>query len=388
MDYLRQPPQKYLMDGTKLLWYPERLKKFINGERFAPITLDIGIHKGCNIRCKFCYGVKQKLSSDYIPTEKLLSVARDAGKAEVKGIAIVGDGEPTLNPGLYPFVQELTKCGVASAVATNGLLLDKEKIDILTDNCSWIRFNISAVRDRYGDIHKGAGNGAYKRLVDIIRYTVEHKKDCTIGLQMVLIPECFDQVLPLTRLGISLGVDYVQIKQFSDAGAGMPMHFDMAEYELVEGVLKAAESMSSEKTAIKVKWGAMKESKSITKDKKWGFDWCIDLPFLFQISGNGKCYPCGYLFNNEKYCYGDLIKQSLWDILNSDRYWNIIEEIAETPMAELCKGQCRHSCSDRFMDRFVKAYRGSVENTLTRMCGSEKQYKLLRDHPPDHLSFI
>ena len=43
------------------------------------------------------------------------------------------------------------------------------------------------------------------------------------------------------RTVVDLGVDYVQIKQFSDAGAGMPMHFDMNDYAKVQEALKKAE---------------------------------------------------------------------------------------------------------------------------------------------------
>ena len=130
MDYLTKPPQKYLFDGCKLHFYPELLKKFMKNERIYPVTVDMGIHKGCNMRCIFCYGTYQKPSNDYIPTDRLMMVAKDAGRAGVKGIAIIGDGEPTLNPGLYSFVEALTTHKVESAVATNGLLLDEYKLNI------------------------------------------------------------------------------------------------------------------------------------------------------------------------------------------------------------------------------------------------------------------
>jgi len=64
MDYLKELPKRFLMDGTKLLWYPNELDKFAKGERINPITVDMGIHKNCNIRCVFCYGIQQKPSRD------------------------------------------------------------------------------------------------------------------------------------------------------------------------------------------------------------------------------------------------------------------------------------------------------------------------------------
>jgi len=388
MDYLKQPPQKYLFDACKLAWYKDRLEQFTQGQYQMPITIDMGIHKGCNMRCIFCYGTYQKPSMDYIPTDRLLMVAQDAGRAGVKGVAIIGDGEPTLNEGLYPFVEALTNHGVESAVATNGLLLDKQKTDILTKNCTWVRFNISAVGNKYPQIHKGTTEADFQRLKGIIGHAAKNNDNCTIGMQMVLVPQCFDQVIPMAQLGIDLGVDYVQIKQFSDTGSGMPMHFDMNRYDEVVNILKEAEAMTTDKTKIVIKWKAIEDTKKITGEKKWDFDYCVDLPFLFQMSGNGKCYPCGYLFNKDEYCYGDVTKQRLWDILHSRRYWDVIEKISKIPLKDLCEGQCRHCMTNQFMDKFLKEYNGNTEETLHKLCGSKEKYEELMAKPPEHLNFV
>lgn len=388
MDYLKGDPKKYIFDGCKMAWYREQLQAFMDGKRIYPVTIDMGIHKGCNMRCIFCYGTYQKPSNDYIPTDKLLALAKDAGEVGIKGIAIIGDGEPTLNQGLYQFVQALTANGVESAVATNGLLLDERKTEILTKNCTWLRFNISAVGQKYSQIHKGVPEGSFEHIKEVIDYAVRHKGKCTIGLQMVLIPECFDQVVPLAQLGVDLGVDYVQVKQFSDAGTGMPMHFDMNRYDEIESILREAESLSNDTTQIIIKWHAIEESKKITMERKWEFDWCVDLPFLFQISGNGKCYPCGYMFNKDEYCYGDLQKERLADILEGARYWRVIDKVAKTPLPELCDGQCRHACSNKFMHRFMEAYNGDAAEAIAELCGSKEQYERLLAHPPEHMSFI
>ena len=146
--------------------------------------------------------------------------------------------------------------------------------------------------------------------------------------------------------------------------------------------------MSTPETEIVIKWQGIEDSTNITKNCKWGYDRCIDLPFLFQMSGNGKCYPCGYMFNHEENCYGNVKTERLYDIFNSEKYWGIVKRIAETPLEKLCKGQCRHSQSLRFMDRFTKAYKGDMKETMIELCGSPEQYKLLKEQPPEHLAFL
>jgi MoaA/NifB/PqqE/SkfB family radical SAM enzyme len=390
LAYLRSSPKKYLFDGCKLAWHQERLQDFLDGKRIMPIHLDIGIHKACNISCVYCYGVKQVKSTEFIPTDRLLLLAKDAKEVGVKSIAIIGDGEPTMNKGLYEFVQYGKSIGLDMSVATNGLLLNKEQIDILKNNLVWLRFNISGVGEKY-DWVMGARKGSFKQFSKVIAEALRGDGAATIGLQMVLIPECFDQVIPLAKQAVEWGVDYLVIKQFSDGGEGMPIHMRMERYEEARKLLQEAEAMSTERTKIIIKWAAMADSISITSNKYWAFDRCIDLPFIFQISGNGRCYPCGYLFGNADYCYGDVTKERLRDILVSEQYWGVINKVKNTPLEKLCTGQCRHCETLKFMDRLTKEYalwHGNLKAALANMCGGVEQYERVMGNPPEHLNFV
>jgi radical SAM protein with 4Fe4S-binding SPASM domain len=166
----------------------------------------------------------------------------------------------------------------------------------------------------------------------------------------------------------------------------MPMHFDMDEYQKAQDILKEAESMTTERTKIIPKWTAIKDSVNITKYGKWDFEKCISSPFLCQISGNGDCYPCGFLFGDKEYYYGNIIQDNLYDILRSERYWEVLKRLAETPVKEICACQCRHSETLKFLDRITKIYKGDLEKSLRQMCGDN--YDNLIDNPPQHRNFL
>ena len=387
--YLRGVPKKYLFDGCKLLWHRDRLLDYLVGKQVMPLHIDMGIHKGCNIKCKYCYGLYQKPSTEYIPTHRLIRLAQEAKEVGVRSIAVIGDGEPTMNKGLYTFIAAAKNLLLDVSVATNGLLLNEDRIKRLTENLVWLRFNISAV-SKYDEIH--GTKGGLKKFNEIIKLAVKYgmKNDCTIGLQAVLIPEVFDQVVELAWAARAWQVDYLVIKQFSDPGESIPVQFDMDEYVKVKRRLEIAEDLSTTDTRIIAKWSAMKDSRNITKDKKWDFDACIDLPLIFQISGDGTCYPCGYLFGKEEFCYGNIITQNLKEILASNRYWDIIQRVKNTPLAQLCKGQCRHCETNKFVDVATKLYEkcNSVDDTLIEMCGSAKQYQRMLLNEPLHVNFV
>ena len=51
--------QNIILDGTKIQWYSNRIKKWENGEKIAPVTIDIALTRSCNYACHFCYAMTQ-----------------------------------------------------------------------------------------------------------------------------------------------------------------------------------------------------------------------------------------------------------------------------------------------------------------------------------------
>ena len=80
----------------------------------------------------------------------------------------------------------------------------------------------------------GVKESAFDRVCQNIKDMVEIKKrdklPVTIGMQMVLMPQDGDQILPLARLGKELRPDYAIIKHCSDdEDGGLGINYD--DYE-------------------------------------------------------------------------------------------------------------------------------------------------------------
>jgi MoaA/NifB/PqqE/SkfB family radical SAM enzyme len=345
---------KYNFDGHKMAHHMERVyDHFRDGKRIYPLHIDLGATKLCQARCVYCYGTFQKMSGDIVPRNVLLNLFEDAPKLGVKSMTITGDGEPNLNPAVYDACIVGKRNGLDIGFATNGILLDDKQMITLLQNCTWVRFNLSGVdRESYKKIHGvDKWEVVSKNIWRMVRLKKDLKSNCTLGLQMVLIPDALDQVIPEAKLAVSTGVDYFVIKQFSDPGCEELSRFALSWYDNKEtlAILKIAEAMSTEETKIVPKWGTM-HSKGVKQ-----YDHCVDCPLLFQISGTSKCYPCGFLFGNEKYCYGDLKKQSLKEILDSEHYWSIIKYMREEfDVHTQCTGCCRHDAINTFMWQYLQ----------------------------------
>lgn len=337
---------KYLMDGHKLLWHADRVATWQKGERIAPIHIDAGLSKGCNIRCEYCFGALQrniftKGKNIYFPREPLLNYMRDAGRAGVRSVAFIGESEPLLNPHVYEAIAAGRQAGMDMALGTNGLLLDtgkagQEALELL----SWFRFNISAATpESYHRVHSSKD---FATAIHNIKFCVAEKRrrglSLAIGLQMVLIPSNVDQVVPLAKLGRELGVDYFVVKHCSDnQESDLGIFEKLGDYASFESMLKDAEAQSHDDYNVVVKW------QKITNLGQRNYDRCLGYPFLLASSGDGRVYPCGMFFDKdeEDFRIGDLTQQSFIEILESDRYQEVLERVTALDVHTQCYSNCR-----------------------------------------------
>jgi len=343
------------MDGHKLYWHLDRVVDWLNGKRIPPIHIDVGLSKGCNIRCEYCFGAIQgnfykKGSEVYFPRDPLMRYVREAGEIGVRSMAFVGEAEPLLNPYVYEAIIEAKKAGVDVALATNGILYDtgRDGQEAL-EHLSWIRFNISAASDEaYRRIH---GSKEFNEALKKIKFCVKTKKEknlnATIGFQMVLTPSNVNQVVALAELGKKLGIDYLVVKQCSDTVESALGIFDkLHEYEEFSDILRKAEGVSSKDFNVIIKWG------KVTNKGERDYDQCLGVPFLLYSSGNGRLYPCGMFFNfkEKEYRMGDLVRQSFKEIFESDRYWEVVEKVKRINVHK-CYSNCRTHAINEFLWR-------------------------------------
>jgi MoaA/NifB/PqqE/SkfB family radical SAM enzyme len=324
----RTNQEPLILDGCKIVYHKERIESWARGEKIAPITIDCSLTTQCSYRCVYCYGKMQCINQHpHLDRETIFNFLDDAAEIGVKAVSFVSDGESTCNPHLKEAIIRGKHNGLDMALGTNGYLLKDEDLEDILPRLTYLRFNISAgERERYAYIH-GCSGKCYDKVISTIRKAVEVKNklhlDVTIGLQMVLLPEFKDQIIPLTLLGKKLEVDYLVIKHCSDDEDGT-LGVDYTKYHDMIDILKEAETYSSPEYKVTVKW-----SKVLSNGQKV-YTKCFGPQFILQLSGSGLVAPCGMLFNEKynEYHMGNIRDTRFKDIWASDRYWEIMHKIA------------------------------------------------------------
>lgn len=363
-----------ILDGTKIQWHQDRIQAWERGEKIAPITIDMALTRSCNYACHYCYAMLQENDRQTINRDVIINFLDDCADIGVKGISFVSDGESTISPVFVDAVTHGHKRGLSMAVGTNGYIFTKRKLEEILPSLTYLRINISAGEPkRYAEI-MGVKEDWFHRIVQNIKDMVEIKKrdnlPVTIGLQMVLMPQYEDQIMPLAQLGKDLRPDYLVIKHCSDNEDG-DLGVDYTGYSKLYDKLRQAEALSDEEYLVKVKWS------KIETGLKRSYQRCYGAPFMIQISGSGLVAPCGMLFNEryKKFHIGNIVEQRFKDMFHSDRYWEVMNYLAgpEFNAQNMCGSLCLQHKVNEYLDSYQK---GQME--LVQPVGTE----------PQHLSFI
>jgi MoaA/NifB/PqqE/SkfB family radical SAM enzyme len=347
--------EELILDGTKIAWHKERVDAWLRGERIAPVTIDLALTQACNFRCNYCYATMQRQDEHFPINKKVMTdFVDDCAEVGVKALSLVSDGESTINPAYVHTIQYGASKGLSMASGTNAYLLTEPRLREVMPHLTYLRVNITAGESEAYKRIMGVKEGWFERVCENIR-TMRRLKDengwdCTIGMQMVLMPQYADQIMPLARLGKELRPDYLVIKHCSDDEAGT-LGVDYAGYSALENTLHEAEALSDESYKVVVKWSKIKAEGTRSYER------CYGAPFLLQISGSGRIAPCGMLFADKykRFHIANIVTERFRDIVKSDRYWEVMDLLRspEFNAKTMCGSLCLQHKINEKLDRIV-----------------------------------
>ena len=227
--------------------------------------------------CSFGYAMVQEPQERRAITIKdSLNLLDDFKEIGVRGVSLISDGESTLSPAYVPFIEHAGNIGIDVGNATNAWDWGPEKVDRVLPHLSWVRFTVAAgTPSRYAEImYKDSSHTeVFDNAIKNIKYAVELKRKLglkvTLGIQMVLMPEFKDEIIPFAKLGVDLGVDYAVIKHCSDDEEGS-LGVDYSLYEDMYEDLNEAESLSNDTTKVIVKWSKIFDGGVPEYTEMWG----------------------------------------------------------------------------------------------------------------------
>ena len=330
---------KFRIDSTKIQFHPKRVSEWMEkkddwetAKELYPLYVEIAPIGACNHRCTFCAVDYIGYRAVQLDSELLIGRMLEMSDLGVKSIMLAGEGEPLLHKMMNKIVIWTAK-NVDIALTTNGVLLNKfAPIEL----CKWIKVSINAgTRETYAKVHRTKEED-FDKVIENIRQAVHRKGNCTIGIQMVLLPENQHEVAQIKAIGEDLGVDYVVIKPYSQHKYSLTHEYENFKPEIPEAVGKLVVRADSLKT------------------EAIGYEKCLSTPYWWAyVMASGEVYSCSAYLLDPRFRLGNIKTDTFKSVWQSELRRENWEFVRNTLDIHECRLNCRMNASNIHLDQLV-----------------------------------
>jgi len=322
--------------SDKILKHLDRVNEWLRGENPFPITVELDITNLCNHRCPECVvSYFRRADKSALTYKTAKNIIMQLAKCKIRGLIFTGGGEPLCNQQALKIVELAKSKGLDLGFITNGSFLDEESGKVLLKNCTWIRVSLDAGTPEVFRLSHGMGEKEFYKVVDNIRSLVAIKKkiksNCTVGVGFLTCDYSAKDMLKAASLAKELGVDYLQFRPRQIHHGGRFVY----KWTDVHG--KIAECLKYTDNNFQVLYS--KHKYEMAHDPQYGrhYQKCYGQQFAAVISAQAKMFICCHTRGYEKYCIGDLKKNSLKEIWSSKRRKDAVKRINFRDCIPLCR---------------------------------------------------
>ncbi len=324
--------------SSKILQHIDRISEWQKNGISRPVTYELDMTNVCNAKCHFCFGFFQQsehlVSMTLAEAKKILKQIKSFGG---KAVTFTGGGDPLCNKDTVKAVIYANKIGLDVGFITNGILLNESNVKDIVNSCTWVRISLDAASKEKYKITHGMNASTFDTVIKNIKMLVQAKKSCkkntTIGIGLLTYDKTVDDIIPFAKLGAKLGVDYAQyrplLKRFKEK------EINTADQSAILKNMKKAESFGTKNFSVvsSIHKYVLMESKNIDRQ----YDVCYGHNFATVVAADQKMYLCCHMRGMDKYCIGDLKKNTLKEIWQSGLRTKVFSNINFDDCPLLCR---------------------------------------------------
>lgn len=340
---------KYRIDSHKLIYHPERITNWFKGGDICPVYIEISPAGSCNHRCVYCALDFMEYRPVFLKRDVLNERLQEMGKYGVKAIMYAGEGEPLLHRDIAGIINDTKKAGIDVALTTNGVLLNEDIAQKTLPSLSWVKVSINASNPkRYSLIHR-TNPCDFEKVMKNMSYAVRFKRSkgykCALGMQIVLLPENINDVLPLAQKAKRIGIDYFVVKPYSQHPLSMTTKYKGIKYRGYLSLSESLQKLNSRYFNVVFRANTMKKWDSGIRNYKH----CLALPFWAYIDSGGCVWACSIYLTQNKFRLGNIYKDRFKEICESKKRHNLVLWASQRLDTHKCRINCRMDEINRFL---------------------------------------
>ena len=340
---------KFKIDSHKLLYHVARVNDWLNGKNIYPVYMEVSPIGACNHRCVYCALVFMQYQPRYLDTNLFKTRLHEMGSLGVKSIMYAGEGEPFLHKNIIEIVNCTKESGIDAAITTNAALFSKKIADNILQNVTWIKVSINAATPKtYSKIHRTREED-FNKVISNMSYAARLRRDkkynCTLGMQIILLPDNYKEVESLAKKAKAIGMDYLVVKPYSQHPLSKTIKYKNIKYNDYAGLSEKLKKFSDGKFNVIFRLHTMKK----WDEGKRTYKHCPALPFWAYIDAGGNVWACSIYLTKDKFCLGNIYKNTFKQIWESEKHKNLLRFANE----KLDSGKCRVNCRMDEVNRYL-----------------------------------
>lgn len=340
---------RYRIDSHKLIYHVGRVNEWLGGKITYPIYMEISPSGACNHRCVYCGLDFMGYEPRFLDTVLLEGRLSELGKLGLKSVMYAGEGEPFLHSDMARIIKHTKSCGIDVGVTTNGVLLNNRIAGSILGSAEWIKVGLDAGTSRtYARIH-GCDPKDFDKVIENISAAVRIKKDnnypCTIGVQLLLLPDNHREVAVLAKLVRDIGVDYLVVKPYSQHPKSKTKVYSDIKYEDYAYIAEELDKFKTDCFSVILRQRAMAKWDKGEKHYKR----CLAFPFWSYIDSAGNVWGCSVYIGDRRFLYGNIYGKSFKEIWEGEDRMQSLRWAREELDVSNCRINCRMDEANRYL---------------------------------------
>lgn len=340
---------RFRIDSHKLIYHVGRVNDWLKGKDVYPIYMEIAPSGACNHRCTYCALDYMEYKTRFLDTRLLKERLSEMASLGVKSIMYAGEGEPLLHKDIADIINYTKKAGIDVAITTNGVLLNEDLAERTLGEITWIKVSINgATKETYAKIHKTHPedfNRVLKNLFYLVRLKESRGYKCTLGMQLVLLPENYKEVILLAHKAKGMGMDYLVVKPYSHHPFSKTTRYKDIRYGKFLPLADKLAALNTDKFNVVFRINTMKKWDEGARPYKH----CYALPFWAYIDAGGDIWGCSAYLKDERFLYGNIRMATFKKIWQGSRRRRLLK-IAERKLdTKNCRVNCRMDEINRYL---------------------------------------
>ncbi|MCP4677634.1 MAG: radical SAM protein [Deltaproteobacteria bacterium] len=184
--------------------------------------------RACDLRCRYCYTAAGPARRNELTTEHRLWVLNQAAELGAELLWIPGEGEPLIDPGFWPLLEEAAQLGIWTLFYTSGTQVTEEVARRIADLPCSVVLKVNSlhpeVQNRLADVPGSCD--AIHRGIRLIRATGIADQN-RVAAETVILPDNLGEIPDIFRFCRSQGIlPYIERLLPSGRGAATDLQLD------------------------------------------------------------------------------------------------------------------------------------------------------------------